>query len=356
MKLTEIDKNFFKKEASPNENWLSVQNHPFEIYGVSYDESKQTFVRMPISVAKQTNEAIEFLNTYTAGGRLLFATDSSKISVKCRFPNVEGVGLMAHMPITGSNGFSIYVNNNFVGVVYPEWDKFINEKEIEFSATFNIAVYKGMKEIKIYFPLYGNVKEFYVALEDGAKLLSPQRYRSKKPIVFYGNSITQGGCASRPGNDYEAYIERRFNSDYINLGFSGSGKGEKVIAEHIVSLNPSIVVMDYDYNAPDLEFLEKTHYPFYKTIRNALKDVPIIFITNANDNRALSEERRKLIKRNYLRTIEEGDLNTAYISGLELLGEENRTACTVDGTHPNDLGFYRMAQGIGDVIEKYLNN
>ena len=303
MKLTDIDKNFFKKAASADENWINVKNYPFRVYGVSYDENEQTFVRMPVAIAKQTNKGIEFLNTYTAGGRLLFATDSSKVSVKCRFPNIEGVGLMAHMPITGSNGFSIYVNNNFVGVVYPEWDRFISDKEIEFSATFNISAYEGLKEIKLYFPLYGNVKELYVAVEDGASLLPPKKYRDERPIVYYGNSITQGGCASRPGNDYESYIERRFNTDFINLGFSGSGKGEQVIAEHITTLNPSIVVMDYDYNAPDLDFLEKTHYPFYKTIRNALKDVPIIFITNAHANRPLALKRRKLIKQNYLRTV-----------------------------------------------------
>ena len=75
MKLTDIDKNFFKKAASADENWINVKNYPFRVYGVSYDENEQKFVRMPVSVAKQTNAAVEFLNTYTAGGRLLFATD-----------------------------------------------------------------------------------------------------------------------------------------------------------------------------------------------------------------------------------------------------------------------------------------
>lgn len=354
MKLTDIDKNFFKKAASDDEIWLDVKNSPFEIYGVKYDKEEKCFVRMPVSVAKQTNKAVEFLNTYTAGGRLLFATDSTKISIKCKFPNIEGVGLMGHMPITGSNGLSLYVNGKFVGVLNPAWDKFISDKDIEFSATFSLAAFEGVKQIKLYFPLYGIVSELYVAVEEDAKIYSPKKYRDEKPIVFYGSSITQGGCASRPGNDYESYIERKFNTDIINLGFSGSGKGEKVIAEHIATLNPSIVVMDYDYNAPDLEFLEKTHYPFYKTIRNHLKDVPIIFITNFHLTRVFAEERRQLIKRNYLRTVEEGDKNTAFISGTELFGQDNVDACTVDGTHPNDLGFYKMAQSIGAVIEKFL--
>ena len=55
-------------------------------------------------------------------------------------------------------------------------------------------------------------------------------FRTAKPVVFYGTSITQGGCASRSGMSYQAILGRQLNLDFVNLGFSGNGKGEPVVA------------------------------------------------------------------------------------------------------------------------------
>ncbi|MBQ8374245.1 MAG: hypothetical protein IJX98_01565 [Clostridia bacterium] len=352
MKITDIDKNFIQQTAKDELVWVDVKTFPFKLYGVSYDEAEQAFVRMPVAVAKQTNEGIEFLNTNTAGGRLAFATDSDTVSFKCVFPNL--IGVMSHMTIAASNGFSLYVNGKFWGMLSPDWSQFVNEKEIEFSKTFDLTQVVGVKEIKLYFPLYGGVKELFVAVEAGSEVLPSKEYKHKKPIVYYGSSITQGGCASRPGNDYEAYIERWLDADFINLGFSGSAKGEKVVAEYIATIDSSIVVMDYDYNAPDVAHLQKTHYPFYKVIREALPDTPIVFMTNFNKRKPESAERREVIRKNYVKTIEAGDGNTVFINGEQLLGVQDEDACTVDGTHPNDLGFYRIAQAIYPIIKNLL--
>ena len=80
-------------------------------------------------------------------------------------------------------------------------------------------------------------------------------YRIKKPVVYYGSSITQGGCASKPGSSYESILSRRFDCDYINLGFSGTAKGEDEIVDYIKGLEMSVFVMDYDHNAPTTEHL-----------------------------------------------------------------------------------------------------
>ncbi|MBQ8658666.1 MAG: hypothetical protein IJ506_05980 [Clostridia bacterium] len=352
MKITDIDKNFIQQTAKDELVWVDVKTSPFQLYGVSYDEEEKAFVRMPVSVAKQTNEAIEFLNTNTAGGRLAFATDSDTVSFKCVFPNL--IGVMSHMTIAASNGFSLYVNGKFWGMFAPDWAQFVKDKEIEFSRTFDLTQVAGIKEIKLYFPLYGGVKELFVAVEKKCEILQPKEYKHKKPIVYYGNSITQGGCASRPGNDYEAYIERWLDVDFVNLGFSGSAKGEKVLAEYIATIDSSIVVMDYDYNAPDVEHLKKTHYPFYKVIREALPDTPIVFMTNFNKRKTESPKRRAVIRNTYLKTIEEGDEKTVFINGEQLLGIKDDDACTVDGTHPNDLGFYRIAQAIYPILKDIL--
>ena len=45
----------------------------------------------------------------------------------------------------------------------------------------------------------------------------------------------------------------------------------------------------------------------------------------------------------------------AYVDGYTLLCGEEWDACTVDGTHPNDFGFYRMALAIEPTLKTLLN-
>ena len=45
---------------------------------------------------------------------------------------------------------------------------------------------------------------------------------------------------------------------------------------------------------------------------------------------------------------------TIAIDGETLFQEDDRDACTVDGCHPNDLGFYRMYQTVRPVMKQAL--
>ena len=51
-------------------------------------------------------------------------------------------------------------------------------------------------------------------------------------MVFYGSSITQGGCAQRPGNSYPAIVSMDRMTDFVCLGFSGNAHGEAKMAEY----------------------------------------------------------------------------------------------------------------------------
>jgi hypothetical protein len=115
------------------------------------------------------------------------------------------------------------------------------------------------REITINFPLYSSVSALYIGLEENAVVEPSAGYKNKKPMVFYGSSITQGACASRPGNSYANIVSRTLGIDHINLGFSGNAKGEQTMADYIASLDMSVFVYDYDYNAPDPEHLQNTH-------------------------------------------------------------------------------------------------
>lgn len=354
MKINEIDSNFVQQSADDNTVWVDVKSYPFKIYGVFYDDIHKRFTRVPHNIAKTINKGVEVLAKNTAGGRVKFKTNSTSISIKTIFPND---GIMPHMPLTGSNGFSIYVNDKFYAKASPGWELFKNnDKKITFTSKVSLPSEREINDIKIYFPLYGGVNEFYIGVDNNCKIEQADSYKNDNLMVYYGSSITQGGCASRPGNEYQGHIERWLNVDYINLGFSGNCLGEIIMADYIISLNPSVVVIDYDYNAPDVEHLEKTHYPFYKRIRDVLSNTPIIFVSKPDyrHNEKLNALRREIVKNTYLKSISEGDKLTEFVDGETLFGLEDYDACTVDGCHPNDLGFYRMAKIIYPYIKKFI--
>ena len=67
-------------------------------------------------------------------------------------------------------------------------------------------------------------------MDEGAVIKPARPFALSKPVVFYGTSITQGGCASRPGMSYTAIVGRKLNLDFVNQGFSGNGLGEPEVA------------------------------------------------------------------------------------------------------------------------------
>ena len=180
-------------------------------------------------------------------------------------------------------------------------------------------------------------------------------YTYTKPVLFYGSSITQGGCASHAGAEHVGAVCRWLDADHINLGFSGSARAEKPMQEYLASLDPSVFVLDYDHNAPNPEYLEQTHYPLYETIRKAHKTTPIIFITRPDfEVDAFGDARRAVIYNTYCKAKNQGDDLVWFIDGETMFGSHERSACTVDTCHPNDLGFYRMATTIYPVLKEAL--
>src|SRR5208283_5052762 len=100
-----------------------------------------------------------------------------------------------------------------------------------------------------------------------------------RPVVFYGTSITQGGCASRSGMSYQAILGRMLNIDFVNLGFSGNGMGEPEMAQAVGDIDAACYVLDFGQNNQKVEALEKVYAPFLATLRAKHPDTPILAIT-----------------------------------------------------------------------------
>ena len=141
-------------------------------------------------------------------------------------------------------------------------------------------------------------------------------------------------------------VSRALQTDYINLGFSGSAKAEDEIAEYIASLDMSVFIYDYDYNAPSVEHLENTHGKMFSAIRKSNPELPILILSRPKF-RLTDEEKLRLgiIRKTYDDAVLSGDKNTYFIDGQTLVKYAHGDA-TVDGCHPNDLGFYSMAKAM----------
>ncbi len=353
MKLSEIDQNLAVPSKLDIEGLLyrNVLVEEFDIYGLYRTKETGRFMRMPADAAEKVSPGVRDLSVCTAGGRVRFRTDSSYVAVKVK---LSGGHRMPHMPFTGSHGLDLYV---FQGGEDVYQGTFVPPVE-------NPDCYEGVvhlwsrawREITIHLPLYSGVEELYIGLEREAGLESGRKYRPVKPVLYYGSSITQGGCVSRPGNNYSAAIARETNVDFCCLGFSGGAKGEPEMVDYLAGLEASVFVCDYDYNAPSEEHLSETHFRVYQEYRRKNPDIPVILISRPNirlDNGA-DARRRDTIYHTYCRALGNGDRRVYYVDGYQLFSGRRRHDSTVDGTHPNDLGFFRMAEVIGEVVRHCL--
>lgn len=346
--ITQIDPNFLigSKIDRTDVVWMKATDAPLSIHGLAVVEGEK-FWRLPEYLIDNVNEGVCTLARHTAGGRIRFRTDSPYIAYRAKS---FGGGQMSHMPLTGSNGTDLFVDGVSYTTFRPNSAK---EQWFEGIADMRSA---GMHDIEMNLGLYNGYTEIYVGVQAGSAVEAPKPYTVEKPVVYYGSSITQGGCASKPGNCYEAYLTRWLNCDHINLGFSGSGKGEENMAEYIASLEMSAFVLDYDHNAPNPEHLEATHERFFEIVRKAQPELPIIMISmpDVDRNTDMADRRRSIILNTYLNARKKGDKKVWFIDGRTLFGGRDRDCCTMDSTHPNDLGFYRMAETIYPVLKEAL--
>lgn len=349
MDISKIDKNFIIDSdcQRPDMIWLDASAEPFKIHGAY---STNPYIRMPLEVAKSVNDGVVELCQHTAGIRARFKTDSPYIAIHCEW---KCMSRMPHMAFTGSSGFDLYTVDEHNKQHY--FKTFVPSVDSDNGFSGFVDLSGKMTEFVLNFPLYNDVQRLYIGVKEDSKFESPSKYSNELPVVFYGSSITQGGCASRPGSAYQNRLSREFNMDYINLGFSGSGFAEDTMIEYLSNLEMSVFVSDYDHNAPSDEHLEKTHYKLYQAIREKHPNIPYIILTkpdfayNIWDNK-----RRRVIMNTFCKAIDNDDNNVYYIDGPSLFADDEYDSCTVDGCHPTDLGFYRFYKAMYPVFKKIL--
>lgn len=354
MDISKLDKNFAAEKVNEGEGVLfPATDKRFSLYGVFYDEAAEGFLRMPNEVAKKTSDGVFQLNRQTSGGRLRFSTDSSFLRIYVKWNSLDD---MNHMPLSGSSSFTltetIKGQEKFVGILRSEHNSYEG-----FNAEIRLSAKKEdkVRTYTLWFPLYNDVKSLALEFAEGAFVGNGAEYRKILPVLYYGSSITQGGCASRADHSYSALISKRFNVDFINLGFSGNAKAEEAISEYLASVLCSVFVYDYDHNAPDAEYLAATHERLFLQFRKAQPFTPVVFLSRPDyKEEDDSLTRREIVLKTYDHAVKAGDKNVWFVDGKTILGKEGWRECTVDGVHPTDLGFMRMANAVGKVLRNII--
>ena len=327
--------------------WYHLTDPALSLEGLALsDREGRRYWRLPADVIDQVNSGVSEVAKFPSGARVRFATDSRRIAL-CAV--VGPAGYIKNVGAIGKCGLAGYVDGEWHYVVYPA----ASDAE-EMTGAYDLD--GKMHEHTVYLPLFTPLYDLMIGLDDDAQVKPPRPYAVQKPIVFYGSSITNGASATHAGNAYVSIVCRRLDASFLNLGFSGSARGEESIARYIAGLDMSLFVMDYDHNAPDTAHLEATHERFFRIVREAQPDLPIALISKPDFD--IDPEgnaaRRAVIRRTYEHALAAGDARVRFIDGETLFGTTERRDCLVDGTHPNDLGFRRMADAITPVLRELL--
>ncbi len=352
--ITKLDQYMAVKKADENGLvWYDPAEKPFKLCGFNWYKRDRIFRRLPKESPWPITDAVNTLADCTAGGQARFRTDSKRIVVRLD----NGVASrMDHMPDTGMSGVDLYVGE-------PTRERFWST--LRRSTYEGVLTYELMNEEKaemrdfvLNFPLYNHVKSIELGFDDGSKVEAPKPFVREQPVVIYGTSITQGGCANRPGMLFTNILSRKLNIEFLNYGFSGNGRCESELAEILTEIaDPALFIIDCEANcAGDPGLFAQRLTAFIDILRRDHPSMPILVLTRilyARENFENARICRQMQMDEVNRRCQAGDRNIHFMDGRHLLGNDY-DECTVDGVHPTDLGFYRMAESLLDPVAKLI--
>lgn len=331
-------------------SWIAPQDPRFEVHGAPWlAENKGELIRLPYRLRDRIPPAVWNLGESPSGVRIRFRTDSTRAAIKLAYPSPPN---MANMHAFGQTGVDLYVDGVYRSTAVAPKDA-TPSTPVEHVFFENFP--RQERELTFYLPLYKPVKVIGLGLDSDATIIKARRFAAARPVVFYGTSITQGGCASRSGMSYQAILARQLNLDFVNLGFSGNGKGEPAVAEMVAEIDAAAFVLDFSQNNPTVESLREVYQPFLMTLREKHPKTPILAITAIASSRETPrlDQMRQHVREVVKGRIAQGDRLLTLIEGATLLGPD-RLDGLVDGAHPNDLGFQWMADGLAPHIARAL--
>lgn len=327
------------------------------IQGRIHTEELPNYYRLPESLKSQVRSPVWSLGTNSAGLYVDFQTDADAIEVRYK---VSGSLNMPHMPTIGVSGVDLYAQDD-----KSNWNWAFGNYNFADTVTYN---YKALGKnsnftYRLYLPLYNTVEwmEIGVGSDKSFKFV----VKEGKPIVVYGTSIAQGACATRPGLAWSNMLGREIKNPVINVAFSGNGRLEQPIIEHINQVDAAVFILDC---IPNLALTkDRTALQLDSLLSNAVVEIrrkhpktPIIVtehssgFNNAIFNLDMNEEYKKssAVANQFVNRIKQsGDKHLYLLTNKEIGLDINST---VDYAHPNDIGMKKIADAYQKLINKIV--
>jgi len=341
--------------AATSDSLKYVNATELQLIGKGFPDAQNRYDRLPSRLEGKTRPGVWSLSKNCSGMAIRFHTNSPVIAAKWE---VTGNLVMNHITPTGIKGLDLYCLKN------KKW-QFVNSGRPTGKST-SAMIINHMKEsdmeYMLHLPLYDGLANLEIGVKSTATIGIPQvdSPRKDKPVVFYGTSITQGGCASRAGMAYPSQLSRMLDRQTINLGFSGNGELDPEIAEAMSEIDASCFVIDCLPNVTVAQMNEK-YAPFLAIIREKRPNVPILLVENILFPHmyfdqaifATVQEKNSNLEKIFARQKAKGDRNIYYMKADKLIGSDFEGS--VDGIHLTDLGFFRISQNLYPVIRKLIN-
>ncbi len=346
--------------------WVDGKCLPLE--GRYFDDTAAYYDRLPAGVTTNVNSGVRGMKRHTSGMMFRFRTDSKRLVFRWQ-PTGSSLA-MDHMPATGVSGIDVYREQPDGSWRYVATGRIRNAQqggELSLGWTPNAACLVNL-------PLYNGVKQFTLGIDTNAQVsaLGPRKSGVNKPVVFYGTSITHGGCASRPGLGFVNIVGRKCDVPVCGLGFSGSGRMELEMAEHLARIDASCYVLDclwnmnnvrpnagaggafHDIKHPEVPMcvVRERYEPFIRALRAKRPDTPIIMAEQCDVFMRGPNAKDVFIRALYDKLIAEGWKNLVYLPKAKMYSGDGEG--TVDGCHPNDLGMMSMANAFAEAVREAL--
>lgn len=296
---------------------------------------------------------VKRLFTHSAGLVVSFKTNSPTVAARW---TTKGKGVMGNVTPICDRGLDLYMNDGGkwipVGAGTPSAGKAEQERVI----TKNLK--PGVHRFLLYLPLFEEVRSLEIGVDEGAFIeAEPSPFRHT--VLMYGSSILHGACASRSGLAYPARMSRNTGINFVNYGLSGNGKMEAAVADMLKDIDADAFILDCMPNPSPEEITERTQY-LVNTIRKYHQGTPIIMIEtymreNGYSDQAVHDRctrQGEAFVKQYELLKKQGIKDLYLIRDNHDIGTDHEGS--VDGTHPNDLGFDRMVEQYQPQIMRIL--
>lgn len=323
----------------------------FSVHGLNwFGEDRPVLRRLPERLRDTFRPAVWDLAQHPSGGRIRFRTDSTRVGIVAQNPDTS---TMHHMTTVGQSGLDLYVDGEYRGSAWPDGRAQVQREWV-------LGSPRVLREVTLYLPLYKALTLQSLRLDPGSTVAPASAPALGRPVVFYGSSITQGGCAENPGLSYPAILGRRLNVDFINLGFSGNGLGEPAVGRALAEIDAAAFVLDYWAN-PSVEVYRETLPALVDLLRARHPRTPIVvtgpfwFPEEATSDavRDAQASKRRIAREFVAGRRRAGDRALHHVDGLEMLSRAQASGL-VDGVHPNSLGFESCARGLEPHLRRIL--